>query len=307
MVVAAEAAHDGAARGAGGVLLERLHELFVVGKVAVQQRARLGASVRLPEALPPRHVRADLAVPPARQLEEEPLGAAAVDRHPRVERLVAEPADAARLHRQLPPRVPPHQRLVRLRVAHPLEVEQLHAAVVAAPAERAHLLVARALLLREPDELLRVEAAEEVPHASQVGEEEQVGVEHDDALHALRQHQVQQRLEEVERPRPRRRLAQRLVQRARLRRHVGDRLQPHAVHRQPAPHRALPHLRRERRGRLVDDHVVAHVAGSMRLDVADDAHCVVHLRRLAHGEEAHLDHLESWSRGGGSDSGPHGS
>ena len=53
----AEAAHDRAARGARGVLLERLQELLVVDVVAMQQLARLAAAVRPPEAPPARLVR----------------------------------------------------------------------------------------------------------------------------------------------------------------------------------------------------------------------------------------------------------
>ena len=68
--------------------------------------------------------------------------------------LVAEPADAAWLHRLLSGgRVRLHEARVVLRGAHLAEVEQLHAAIEAEPTERAHLLVRGALLLSDTDHL----------------------------------------------------------------------------------------------------------------------------------------------------------
>lgn len=244
------------------------------------------------------------------------------------------PADASRLHGQLAPCMLPEQLPVVRRGTHLVEREELHAAVEAAPAQRAHLLVRRALLLPgasaagsvlgthaasgwhaaahgwmggwhgwadvgwarlgQADELRCVEAAEEVPEAAQAREDKKVGVEHDDARHSARQHEVEQRLVQIQPAGAGRGGAQGRVHRPGRSRDVDHRLQADPLHREPPPHGARSHLCLERRRRLIHEHVVAHVVGCVRLDVPDDAHRVVHLSGLAHRKKTDFDHLEEW-------------
>ena len=84
--------------------------------------------------------------------------------------------------------------------------------------------------LGEADELRRFEAAEEVPEAAQAREGEEIGVEHDDARHAARQHEVEQRLVQIQPAGPGRGGAQGLVQRLGRLRHVDHRLQADPLH-----------------------------------------------------------------------------
>eukprot|EP00308_Calcidiscus_leptoporus_P026620 CAMPEP_0119387256 /NCGR_PEP_ID=MMETSP1334-20130426/99879_1 /TAXON_ID=127549 /ORGANISM="Calcidiscus leptoporus, Strain RCC1130" /LENGTH=134 /DNA_ID=CAMNT_0007408943 /DNA_START=319 /DNA_END=719 /DNA_ORIENTATION=- len=83
---------DVAARSSSGVALELLHESLVIHIIAVKQMAQRSASIAPPEPRPTSHVCANLPVPAARQLVEDGACSGAIDRHPRVERLIAQPS-----------------------------------------------------------------------------------------------------------------------------------------------------------------------------------------------------------------------
>eukprot|EP00962_Isochrysis_galbana_P038033 scaffold13419_cov129-Isochrysis_galbana.AAC.1 len=118
----------------------------------MQQPAGDGAGVLPPKVRPAGHVRANLPVPPARQVVEEAAVPSAVDRHPGIERLVAQPADAVVLHggRSCTGPLAPPRGSVRFDSggvgrggAHGRQVEQLHTAVVTDAAQRPHLTYRR--------------------------------------------------------------------------------------------------------------------------------------------------------------------
>ena len=128
-------------------------------------------------------------------------------------------------------------------MAHTPQREQLDAAVETNAAERADLLVRWALLGRDAKELILFEARKLGPQAGDVGEEEEVGVEHDDVREPARQHEVKQRLVKVDWARAGRRAAQPLEQRLHARRNVGNRVHENAPLWHAKPLWADVHLR----------------------------------------------------------------
>eukprot|EP00966_Prymnesium_polylepis_P335501 7390854-Prymnesium_polylepis.1 len=184
-------------------------------KVGVQQATAARARVHCGVAEAKLH--RELPIPLARQPVQQ-VGMAA--RHERVECLVAEVANVPVVGAR---RVIVERVGVALRRAHPREVEELHAAILA---DRA-VVVQVGLLVGDADQR-RAEMVKLRPELGDVSHDDDVGVEHDDAPHVARERPVQQRLVQVLRPRPVREPAQVAVDAARGRRQ-RERSHPHAL------------------------------------------------------------------------------